>query len=231
MFGHPSHTATQFLQAQPWFASLTADAQARLLQSTSTVSARKGSVLLPAHETVQGWYAVLSGLVKLQSQPAKGRISAFLGIPAGEWFGEGSALKHERRRYEVVTLRDTELMCLPSAVFDELQAHSLEFNRFLVMHMNRRLSQAMAAIEADRTRSPEHRVALYLSRLFWPGQRRLNLSQEELGHLAGMSRQTVNRALSALQQQQLVTLTAGRIGVLDEAALSRLLLATEPSQP
>ena len=101
----------------------------------------------------------------------------------------------------------------------------LAFNRFLVAHLNRRLGQAMAIIEAGRTRTPEHRVALYLSRLFWQGMRRLDLSQEELGNLAGLSRQTVNRVLNTLQQQGLVALTAGRIAVVDDAALTRYLLS------
>ena len=49
---------------------------------------------------------MLSGLVKLQSVPIKGRSSTFLCVASGDWFGEGSALNIERRRYEVVALRD-----------------------------------------------------------------------------------------------------------------------------
>ena len=63
--------------------------------------------------------------------------------------------------------------------------------------MNLRLGQAMTIIEAGRIRSPEHRVALYLSCLFWRSTRRLNLTQEELGQLVWPSRQTVNRVLRA----------------------------------
>lgn len=143
--------------------------------------------------SVNGWYAVLSGLVKLQSTSPEGRVSAFLGVPGGEWFGEGSVLKAESRRYDVIALRDTTLLCLPRADFESLQTSSLAFNQYLVAHLNRRLGQAMALIEAGRLRSPEERVALYLSRVFWPGTRKLSLSQEELGHLVRPSRQTVNR--------------------------------------
>ncbi len=228
MLSPASPLADQFLRAQPWFAQLEGETQQRLLEGCATWAVRKGVVALPAHVTVQGWYAVLSGLVTLRSPSDTGRVSAFLGVPAGEWFGEGSALKRESRRYEVIALRDSELLCLPSPLFDDLQATDLRFNRHLVNHMNRRLSQAMAIIEAGRLRTAEQRVALYLSRLFWPGQRRLRLSQEELGHLAGLSRQTVNRALSTLQRQQLVSLDAAGITVLDESALGRYLAASQP---
>lgn len=210
----------RFLSGQPWFADLPADAQTRLLERTFTIAGRKGDVLLAAGETVKGWYAVLSGLVKLQSMSSEGRVSAFLGVPDGEWFGEGSTLKTEPRRYDVIALRDTTLLCLPRTQFNELLAGSLSFNHFLVAHLNRRLGQAMTIIEAGRLRAPEQRVALYLSRVFWQGRRKLLLSQEELGHLAGLSRQTVNRALQTLEAQGLVSLEFGRVAILDEQALA-----------
>jgi CRP/FNR family transcriptional regulator, cyclic AMP receptor protein len=219
MFHDITRPSTRFLHRQPWFAHLPVPMQERLVQLVFTRRGGKGEVLFRAGDKVDGWYAVLSGLVKLQSQSAQGRLSVFLGVPAGEWFGEGSAMKTEPRRYDVIALRDSELLCLARAEFDELRATSLEFNQALVLQMNMRLAQAMSIIEAGRIRSPEQRVALYLSRLFWHGMRKLNLSQEELGNLVGLSRQTVNRVLKLLEQEKLVALEFGRVGILDEDGL------------
>lgn len=227
MFQDSYEPGTRFLKTQPWFVQLPADKQTQMRDSTLTLAAHKGELLLPAGAEVEGWYAVLSGLVKLQSPSAQGRVSAFLGVPDGEWFGEGSTLKTERRRYEVVALRDTVLLCLPRAQFEELLAHSLTFNHFLVGHLNRRLGQAMAIVEAGRLRAPGQRVALYLSQMFWQGRRRVILSQEELGHLAGLSRQTVNRALKSMEEQGLVSLDFGRVTILDAQALDAY--ATPPA--
>ncbi|MES2511501.1 MAG: Crp/Fnr family transcriptional regulator [Pseudomonadota bacterium] len=213
-------SASQFLKAQPWFRHLSPEQQAQISASVFTRQGKKGEVLLRSGDEVEGWYAVLSGLVKLQSSSARGRVSAFIGVPDGEWFGEGSAMKAEPRRYDVIALRDTELFCLPRTSFNELLASCLPFNHYLVAHLNKRLGQAMTIIEAGRLRSPEQRVALYLSRVFWQGRRRLVLSQEELGHLVGLSRQTVNRALKSMEQQGLVSLALGRVTMLDEQALT-----------
>jgi CRP/FNR family cyclic AMP-dependent transcriptional regulator len=49
------------------------------------------------------------------------------------------------------------------------------------------------------------------------------LTQDELANLAGMSRQTANRALNALQERGLISLAMNRIKVLDDAALTRLM--------
>lgn len=219
-------TTPIFLASQPWLARLPHTLRTRVVEEVFTIKGDKGDVLLRAGEPVKGWYAVLSGLVKLQTQAADGRLSVFLGVAAGDWFGEGSALKSENRRYEVVALRETALMCMPLEVFEELRATSLEFNQALVVQMNKRLSQSMAVIEAGRVGSPQQRVALYLSRLFWHGMKRIELSQEELGHLAGLSRQTVNKVLQRMQQDGLVAVNFGRITILDEPALAALLTKT-----
>lgn len=213
-----------FLSEQSWFASLSLETQARIAQACTTTQGGKGEIMLRAGQLVDGWYAVLSGLVKLQSCADDGRVSAFLGAPAGEWFGEGSAIKSEVRRYDVVAVRDTTMLCLPLEQFHALFRQDLLFNQCLVTHLNRRLGQAMAVVEAGRLRSPEQRVALYLSRLFWPGARQLALSQEEIGHLAGLARQTVNRALGALESRGLIALEFGRVTIVDEAALAALAL-------
>lgn len=218
--------APRFISAQPWFASVPAALQERLRDEVFAVQGDKGVVMMPAGSAVEGWHAVLSGLVMLQSPASKGRSSAFIGVPDGEWFGEGSAMKPEPRRYNVVALRPTTLLCLPLPLFATLRESSLAFNQFLVQHLNMRLGQAMTIIEAGRTQSPEHRVALYLSRLFWRSTRRLNLTQDELGQLVGLSRQTVNRVLRTLEELGIVSLDFGKVAIVDDEALGAYLAAT-----
>lgn len=219
-------SAQRFIEAQPWFAGVPEALRERLRDEVSAQHADKGTVMMPAGSAVQGWHAVLSGLVMLQSPASQGRASAFIGVPDGEWFGEGSALKPEPRRYHVVALRPTTLLCLPLPLFATLRETSLGFNQFLVQHLNMRLGQAMTIIEAGRTQSPEHRVALYLSRLFWRSTRRLNLTQDELGQLVGLSRQTVNKVLRVLEDRGIVSLDFGRVAIVDDEALNAYLAAT-----
>jgi CRP-like cAMP-binding protein len=229
MFRFPVNAAHSFLSQQVWFTLLPAPEQARLQGACTSLECKKGQVVLAAGTPVDGWYAVLDGLVKLESRTPDGRTSTFLGVPDGEWFGEGSALKAEVRRYSVIALRDSVLLRLPLAEFETLKTSSLAFNQYLVSHLNRRLGQAMAIIEADRSRSPEQRVALTLSGVFWSKSQRVNLSQEELGNLCGLSRQTVNKVLGSLQSGGILTLNFSRIQVLNPDALASIALL--PGKP
>lgn len=227
MFPSASSSTSQFLAAQPWFIRLPMADQLQVSDQVVRIQGKKGDVMLAANAPVEGWYAVFSGLVKLQSAPVMGRSSTFLGVACGDWFGEGSALKTEPRRYEVIALRDTELLCLPLPAFDRLRASSMEFNQFLVQQLNLHLSQAMALIEASRIRTPEQRVALSLSRLFWNRSRKVNLSQDELANLVGVSRQTANQALKSLAQRGLVNLEFGRVGIPNDDALSKFIFSQQ----
>lgn len=66
--------------------------------------------------------------------------------------------------------------------------------------------------------------------LFWNRTRKLNLSQDELANLVGISRQTANRALNALAQRGLVTLEFGRLNIADDDALTRFIFSA-PEEP
>lgn len=228
MLLQPRSPVSLFLYGQPWFESLEVDARSHVIDQMVMHKGCRGSTLLAHGTPVQGWYAVLSGLVKLQTSGSDGRVSAFLGVATGEWFGEGSSLTGGHWRYDVIALRDTTLLSMPLPCFNELQATSLAFNQFLVTRMNRRLGQAMAIVEAGRLRSPQERVALHLSRLFWPATRKLNVSQEDIGNLTGLSRQTVNKVLKGFEAQGWVSLKFGRVDIQNEAALESLLVKTPP---
>jgi len=220
--------ASIFLYGQPWFDRLGDTQRHALLDAVVLRKAGKGETLLHKGEPIDGWYGVLSGMAKLQTRGPDGKVSAFLGVPAGEWFGEGSVLRGGTWRYDVVALRDTTLIGMPLACFQELYRHDLQFNHYLIERLNLRLGQAMAVIESGRLRTPEERVAQYLSHLFWQGMRKINLSQEDLGHLAGLSRQTINRVLKQFESQGWVSLEFGRLDILDQPALDALATPADP---
>lgn len=223
MLFEASSRSERFLRAQTWFLGLTPDVQRQVLDTSIILHAQRHQVVLEDNEPTQGWYAVIEGLVKLSARGPSGRRSDYAGVAAGEWFGEGTVLKNAVRRYQAIALRDTDMLCIPSATFHRLAQQDLGFNQFLVERLNLRLAQAMAMVEAGRTRSPEQRIALALSRLFWNRLRQLDLTQDEIASLAGMSRQTANRALCALQERGIISQTFNRIKVRDDDALARLL--------
>ena len=86
--------------------------------------------------------------------------------------------------------------------------------------LNERLGQFMGAFEHDRLDEPEARVAHTIADMLHPQlypnrEGRIEISNEELGHLVGASRQRVNQALHALEKSGLIKVAYRVITVLD----------------
>ena len=185
-----------------------------------------GGMVCRKDEPVDAWIGVLDGLVKLAILSASGKSATLTGVPPGGWFGEGSLLKRELRKYEVIALRDSRVAFMRRGTFRWLTEHSLAFNRFLIRQLNERLAQFIGMVEYDRLLGADGRVARCLATLFnpvlYPGDGpRLRISQEEIGLLCGLSRQRVNRALRRLETDDLVRPEYGAITVLDLERLRR----------
>ena len=201
------------------------------LETVVTETVRKdfaaGAYVCRKGEPVETWIGVLDGLVKISSLSAEGKPVSFSGVPAGGWFGEGSLLKPtEPRLYDVVALRDSRIAFMPRATFMRLLDNSIAFNRFLLKQINERLGQFIATVENDRLLEPDARVARTLAQLFnpllFPGTAaQLQLSQEEIGLLSGVSRQRANQALQVLERAGLLKVEYGGVRVLDVAGLKR----------
>jgi CRP-like cAMP-binding protein len=175
------------------------------------------------------WIGVIEGLVKMSITTPDGRTATFTGVTAGGWFGEGSLLKTgEKWRYDSIALRETRLACIPRRIFTELLASSLPFNRFVLAHVNARLSLFISLAEFDRLLGPDARVARCLASLFDPDlyphtESLIQLTQDEVALLSAVSRQRANRALHELETAGLLQIEFKGIRVRDLPGLRRYL--------
>jgi len=214
------------LQACLWARALSPAEFQRVLAGVVVRGFPAGSIVCGRGEPVNAWIGVVEGLVKLTTVSLSGKETTLMGVPAGGWFGEGSLLKRERRKHDVVALRESRVAFMRGTTFRWLIEHSLAFNRFLTMQLNERLGQFIGMVEYDRLLAADGRVARCLAGLFnpvlYPGNgARLGISQEEIGLLSGLSRQRVNRALRHLAADGLVRQEYGAVTVLELEGLKR----------
>jgi CRP-like cAMP-binding protein len=216
----------RMLKASPWVGALPPALRARVESETTTRACPVGTHVCRKGESVEHWIGVVDGLVKMANVSADGKPTSFTGIGPGGWFGEGSLLKDEPRRYDIVALRDSTVAAMPRATFMALLDSSLAFNRHIITQLNERLGQFIGMVEHDRLLGPDARLARSLAGLFnpvlYPGRgATLPLSQEEMGQLVGLSRQRVNQALNTLERAGLVRVDYGGVTVLDLPGLRR----------
>ena len=210
----------ELLRTSLWGQSLTEEEILKALAGTNERVFAAGAFICMKGEPVDYWMGIINGLGKMASHWTTGKTTSLTGISTGGWFGEGSLLKNEPRRYDVMALRETRVAFMNRKTFNWLLDHSIPFNRYMIAQLNERLGQFIGMMENERMLDTDARIARGLAALFnpvlYPGTNRLlQISQEELGYLAGVSRQRANQALKILEDNKLVRSEYGGINILD----------------
>ena len=208
-----------------WASELTEEELERARRGMVERQFAKGVYICHRGDKLDHWTGVVDGLIKISAISRDGKAMTFAGATNGGWFGEGSVLKDEPRKYDIVAIRDSRMAMMSRSTFLWLYENSRGFSRYLVGALNERMGQFLATIEHDRILEPKARVARNLSWFFnkvlYPNAgSAVEISQEELGLLAGVSRQVVNRSLQELQDEGLISFERERIVALNIPALT-----------
>ncbi|WP_047198176.1 Crp/Fnr family transcriptional regulator [Caldimonas brevitalea] len=217
---------TDMLRSSGWGRNLTPSEFDRVARDAQEVTVPAGGYVARNGEPAEHWLGILHGLAKMSVTSPEGRTSTLTGARTGAWFGEGSLLKKELRRYDVIAIRDTRVALVPAASFEWLRATSLPFNHYLQNLLNARLGLFIGLLEYDRLLGPDARVARCVASLFNPDLYPepgpyVDLLQAEVGLLSGVSRQRANVALQRLQQAGLIRIENRGLTVLDLGGLRR----------
>lgn len=217
---HRLATLADLIRHSVWGRTLSESDLDRVIAESFERQVPAGGFVARMGQPVEHWIGVTDGLLKMSVTSPEGKVSTLTGINTGGWFGEGSLLKREARRYDVVALRPSRVAFVPHATFERLRATSLPFNHHLQHLMNSRLSLFIGMLEYDRLLDIDARVARCVATLFntdlYPEPRAyVDLRQQELALLCGVSRQRVNVALRTLQSCGLLRVEPRGMTVLD----------------
>jgi CRP/FNR family transcriptional regulator, cyclic AMP receptor protein len=209
-----------FLIASGWAGALSAEQLQRAHAAIIIRSYQSGNFVCHKGDPSNVWVGVVSGLVKATNLSQTGKSVTFATFPDNCWFGEGSLLKQEARKYDIIALRDSRIALMPAATFFWLLDTSISFNRFIMNQLNERLGQFMSAFEHDRLDDREVRIAHALADMLHPQlypsrEYRIEISNEELGHLVGASRPCVSQSLQSLEKSGLIKVGYRTITVID----------------
>lgn len=216
----PQRTLEEMLHGSLWGRTLAPHELDRVVVESVERQVPAGSFVGRMGQPVEHWTGVIDGLMKMSVTSPDGKVSTLTGMSSGGWFGEGSLIKREPRRYDVVALRPSRVALVPHATFERLRHTSLPFNHHLQNLLNARLSLFIGMLEYDRLLGTDARVARCIASLFnadlYPEPRAyVDLRQQEIALLCGVSRQRANVALRTLQECALLRVEPRGVTVLD----------------
>jgi CRP/FNR family cyclic AMP-dependent transcriptional regulator len=158
---------------------------------------------------------------------AVGDSASFIGVSGGAWVGKGALIEGESYPYDIVAIHDSVVAFMPRAASQWLMQDSHPFSTWLIDQLNARLDHFITMMQSLRLNNTKAQVACRLARLFnrdlYPDtSRQLEISQEDIGRLSGVSRQIATRALHEIQGIGILRIGYGSIEVLDLAALQEI---------
>jgi CRP-like cAMP-binding protein len=218
----------QTLAAQSLFADCQQDELSDIIARGQVRTFKAGQEMMAQGDRGDTLYIVLRGLARVSMVAANGREIILDYAEPGHVLGEIAFLDGGDRTASVHAIDPVEALMLTRAAFSDIIDKHKGLSLRLLKAMARRLRQNNAVIEADRAYTSGPRLARFLLRLMMAegatdavanGQLKIALSQGELGNFAGMSREQINRQLSAWAENGIVGLKGGRVTIMDREAL------------
>ncbi|SPA52158.1 Crp/Fnr family transcriptional regulator [Cupriavidus taiwanensis] len=190
----------------------------------------KHEVLFTYGSSPEALFCVERGRMRFSVTAPNGREAVLSVLEPGQWFGEVSLFMDAPRVYEARAVVDCEVLMVPAqafhAIVDLRPAFLMEFTRLICRRyrwalewIDETILQPLPVRLARRLLAAQHAHALSA-----PADRdaALQLSQEDLGHMLGVSRQSINRQLKEWEGQRILRLHYGHVTLLDQDALRRL---------
>lgn len=191
----------------------------------------------PPHATIfqrgdagDSMMTVLRGRVKISAYSAEGRELVLNIINPGEMFGEIALLDGLPRTADAVTLETTDLLVLPRSRFLPFLTAHPELTTRLLTVLCQRLRQTSEHLEDTLFREAPSRLARMLLRLASSFGTRtpegirleMKLSQQQIGNLVGISRETTNKQMGEWARAGYLSVDAGVVTLRSRDALERI---------
>ncbi|MBV4453750.1 MULTISPECIES: Crp/Fnr family transcriptional regulator [Pseudomonas] len=204
-----------------WFSHLPVDLQRSLLAAARLRSLTAGQSLFKRGDPPCGLYAVLEGAVRISAVNAQGKEAVLSLVETPYWFGEICLFDNLPRTHDALATGPCTLLQVPQASMLDILAKQPLYWRDVALLMSHKLRLSLINIEQMSLMPASARLAHRLLMIaegygeIDPARRTLQLPQEDLAAMLGLSRQTTNSLLKALEQQGIIGLSYAAIEVLD----------------
>ncbi len=208
------------LRSVPLFSNAS---EQELLEFGQMVSYRrypKGSFVVNRNDRGSGIYLLVSGRVKVSLASSDGKELALEYLDAPAYFGEMGQEDHERRSADVIAMTELEVFALDGKNLSVAIKLQPQLALSLIATLSRRLRNTITRLEEMAFHDATHRVMRVVLNVATAGYETRGvpviqgLTHYDIATLAGTSRETASRVISALAKDGILA-TKGRKIVVD----------------
>ncbi|MFH7321422.1 Crp/Fnr family transcriptional regulator [Desulfurivibrio sp. D14AmB] len=215
-----------FLATVPLFKGLSPEQYDELAMIATDQEYARGSTIFAEGDPGDGFFLVVSGLVKIYKLSPEGKEQILHIFGSGEPFAEAAVFIGSPYPAHAMALEKSRVLFLPRRAFIALINRNPELALNMLAALSRRLKRFAQLIEELSLKEVPGRLAahlLYLSRQQADqDQVLLPVSKNQLAGLLGTIPETLSRILSKLAKAEMIAIDGPRITILDREALAEL---------
>lgn len=220
-----------FLARVPLFKGAPERALEIAASAVQTRQLEADTVLFQEGDVGEALYILNQGMVKLSKVDLEGHEKTLAILQPPEFFGEMALLGETNRSATVVTLGPTRLLVLYDDDFHRLLQNYPQISLNVTNTLAQRLRGMDDEAQVLSYKDAQGRVAYVLLRLYRnglidfsdSGKGIVRLTHQELASLAGTSRETVTRALKALEGEKVIQTRPKEVELVDPEGLEEIL--------
>jgi len=224
----PPSSMLNLLAADDWFTALPSATRKEMMECYEKQHLQPGEMLFRQGDAPAGFYALLSGKLKMSTLSEDGREAILTILEPGTWFGEISLIDGKPRTHDATAIGHAEVLIMTPARFDHLM-QGADFALAVAQMLAKRIRLLYGIVEDAHLRSARARVARRLVLLVnsekeqrGPDQMDIPVTQESLAMMLGMSRQSLSKELKFFENAALIKLAYRHIRILSLEKLAAL---------
>jgi CRP/FNR family transcriptional regulator len=188
----------------------------------------KGEMLMLEDEVLDRLVIINEGKVKAFRYTQEGKEQILYIFSRGDFFGEKNLLRKQEVTYNIEALETTHVCMIPNKSFKELLAEIPEISFKIIDQLCNRMDQLEGAIQNMGSKSVEARVSAALIEFADKYGRPhakgivviLPLSREGIANYIGVTRESVSRKMSYLQEAGIIEMIGNKkVIILDKKRL------------
>ncbi len=214
------------MQGIPFFHNfidtLPEEVRSEMLEIANLRTYTEGEQIYRVGENSNKLYKIESGTVRLCNYSLHGKEITFGRLEVGDCFGEMGLIDNLCRVSSAIAEEKVRLYVIRQDDFMRLYETYPEISRSLNVMLCNRLRLVTTLMEDASLLNLQQRLARTLIRLAISistinenHQIEIDISQEELAHMLGASRQSISKELQILSKEDLVEINYGRISIIN----------------
>ncbi|MEP2988545.1 MAG: Crp/Fnr family transcriptional regulator [Parasphingorhabdus sp.] len=195
-----------------------------LVERGRSIDFAKGQMIQQRGDPGTEFWHIKSGTVQIGRFSENGDWILFAVLGEGESFGEQAFLGEFPRMVDAIASSDCEIIKIGEAELQHLLETQADAARILLKTMAYTVQQTFDLVEAGRRLSTVERLAQALARQCGSAREaEINMTQQDLADLIGVSRVSLGKALSELERKNLIVRGYGKLVVSNSDALVQLV--------